>query len=206
MTIIKLKTLQDFKNTIFDIISKYDRKELNLMIPGGSVLSCLDDNRYEDLETSKWKIFFCDERMRKEYSNFESAKNFIGKIKGKVFPIINSKDNSSGAILVDKYENILENATIDVCLLGIGDNGHICSLWPDSDALDSRRMVEQVKVDCPLSPERITVTLEFINKSVKDLYFVIPPREKPKTVVQPAKSILERLKVKYTTIITDNKQ
>lgn len=206
MNVLKLKTLEDFKNTIFNILSKYSGSDFNLMIPGGSVLKCLDDDRYENLDTSQWKIFFCDERIKKEYSNFKAAKNFIKRIKGRVFPMISDEydtQESNLSTLTESYDKILANNEMNVCLLGIGDNGHTCSLWPDSDVLDSKKMVEHVEVDCPLSPKRMTVTLEFLNKSVKNLYFVIPPKETPKKITQPADSILKRLKVEFTTIITE---
>lgn len=108
----------------------------------------------------------------------------------------------------DRYEKIVaevrSQGNIDICFLGIGDNGHICSSWPESQSLLSDRMVEAVEVECPLSRRRITVTLKFLNESVKKLYFVIPPKNgKPQSIVEPHKSIRDKMTVGYDVILPE---
>ncbi|ELA42142.1 uncharacterized protein VICG_00785 [Vittaforma corneae ATCC 50505] len=195
--LIELGTMQEFKDSMFNILKNYDSKACNLMISGGSIIKCLDCDQLETLDTLQWKIFFCDERCEEKHSNFKSASSFLEKIRGEVFPIkilANSEESAKN------YEDILKKNIhkIDVCLLGIGENGHICSLWPNSESLNSKALVERVEVDCNASSVRITVTLCFINQFVKNLIFVIPPKNgKSKGIKKPDKSIIERLKVGY---------
>lgn len=195
--LIELGTMQEFKDTLLNILKSYDGKACNLMISGGSILKCLDNDQFEAVDTSQWKIFFCDERCEEEHSNFKSASSFLEKIKGKVFPVLMLTKPEMSA---KSYEDTLKRNVrmIDVCLLGIGENGHICSLWPNSESLNSETLVEHVEVDCKLSPMRVTVTLYFINQFVKSLIFVVPPKNgKTKGIKSPDESITKRLKVDY---------
>jgi len=240
----------DFKEKLYSILSPYDSKHLNLMISGGSLLKDLDYSKYKDLDSSKWKIFFADERCNTKYLNFEGALPFIKSLDAMVYPILpiclmkEAKENccnlrfdqsyeckcrkkennpeecrksftNDDAIeekkiieLRDRYEKIMSNTdvvkAIDICLLGIGDNGHICSLWPESESLLSNRFVENVNVDCPLSRNRITVTLKLLNELVKSLYFVIPPKKgKPQSVSEPHESIRKKITIKYDVILPE---
>lgn len=199
-----MRTLKtgDFRGALWDILSSFDSRDLNLVISGGSILNYLEDSRYESIDTSRWDVFFADERCNTDHLNYDKARPFLSLLRARVHPIIYSvpvdKDD-----LRNKYESKLMGITsVDICLLGVGDNGHICSLWPNSDSLDSHRLVELVSVDCPFSPDRITVTLRFINRYVKGLYFVIPPKNgRPKDVTGPHLSIRDRLEIEYTVVL-----
>lgn len=237
----------NFKNEIYDILKVYDQIEMALMIAGGSILDLLDEPKYQALDTSKWRIYYADERCNINHLNFIGSLGFLKHLKAKVFPIVpvnndddrpiqncesvfNPRESSlqdyrdyvllpkTKALVIEnnprgydlnnnndlakRYEEILVEADhMDVCLLDIGANGHICSIWPDSDTLYSDKLVEFAKVNCPLSESRITVTTRYINNNVKDLFFVIPQVEKSNEVTGPHPSILNKILVKYTTII-----
>jgi 6-phosphogluconolactonase len=219
-----------YKDFIFNLLKDYSGKNLNLMISGGSLLKCMDDERYRGLDSKKWKIFYADERCNVDYLNFKGSFVFLDKIEGQIYPIydgntsvmkedavndcnsIMKEDSMIGKdapndyfkLLNSRYQNLLlknENK-IDICLLGIGNNGHICSLWPNSKSLKSKNLTEFVTVDCPMSPERITVTIHFLNDYVKNLFFILPPKDgKPKEVKEPHESILKELTTKYITFL-----
>lgn len=193
-----VKTEQDFKNLLLNILMDFSNKKCNLMISGGSLLNYMNDLSLEKLETKDWNVFFCDERFEEQHSNFKAASKFLKNIKGSVFPM-SQKNFKESAV---EYEEILKKygPEMDVCLLGIGENGHICSLWPNSKELESEKLVEAVKVETPISPERITVTLKFINQFVKNLYFLIPSKNgKSKGIKEPDESIKNKIKIKYKT-------
>lgn len=203
-TLMTLQILtKNFSNTLFDLLKEYDSQNFNLMISGGSILQHLDDDRYNSIDTTKWNVFFADERCNKEFSNFQDAKEFLRRIKGKIYhiEILNNPEESARIY----EEKLKENAqTINLCLLGVGDNGHICSLWPESPDLETKKQVQSVTVDCKVSPQRITVTLSFLNNHVKNLFFVIPPRNgKPKKVKEPHPNIKEKLKIDYISILPE---
>lgn len=202
---MKMLRTRDFSEMLWNILSPFDSRELNLMISGGSILDYLKDSRYRSVNSSKWQVFFADERCNMNYLNYEGSMLFLNLLEAKVHPILTrDKERSMGMhSLRDRYESDLKSiSSIDVCLLGVGENGHICSLWPSSSSLDSNRLVEAVTVDCPLSPDRLTVTLKFINQHVRDLYFVIPPKDgKPKDITGPHPSIRDKLLIDYAIIL-----
>lgn len=187
---------KDFNDELYQILKDYSDKEFNLMIAGGSLLKCLVDPRLKDLVTDKWKVFFADERVDQKYLNYNDASGFLSQLKGTVFRI---KSELSASECVKDYTNVLEN--IDLCLLGIGDDGHICSLFPDTASLDSNAPVIAIEEKLPVSNKRITVTLKFINEKVGRLYFVVPAKDgKVKNVLVPHQSILSRLKKDFIVI------
>ncbi|KAI5150562.1 6-phosphogluconolactonase [Enteropsectra breve] len=191
----------NFKETIYKILEKYSGKELNLMIAGGSLLNILAYEKTGTLNTGAWKIYFADERVEQGHLNYSGAQDFLNLTNCKFFPMETSLGAKEAA---EKYNKILDGVKIDLCLLGIGDNGHICSLWPESDSLESKENVVGVCVECPLSPQRVTTTLKFLNESVSCLYFVIPPKNgKPKSISEPHESIRSRLTKEYTVVLPE---
>lgn len=204
----------NFKELLFEILSEYSGKSSNIMISGGSLLEVLNNSNYRNLDTSKWSIFYADERCDQNLLNYTASLPFLGYLNAKVYRI-RTDLGASGAVL--DYSSIIEDVKIrrvnnditeastiqmDVCILGIGENGHICSLWPDSKSLDAEDFVINTKVDTNISPERVTITLRFLNSSVKNLYFVLPPKNgKVKTVVEPHSSIKSRINIKYRIIL-----
>ncbi|KAI4292431.1 6-phosphogluconolactonase [Pancytospora philotis] len=195
----------DFSQALLGILAKFDGRSCNLMISGGSLLTCLDSPAYADMDCSKWRIFFADERADPRCRNFSDAQKFLGRIRAEAFPI---PADLSGDEAAREYERTvrahMRDGPIDVCLLGVGENGHICSLWPDAPELQSEELVVPAMVDCPLSPIRITVTLRFLNSRVARLFFVIPPKNgKPKSVAAPHCSIADGLTLDYTVVLPE---
>lgn len=185
----------DFSTELYNILKGCSGLDLSLMISGGSLLKCLDDRRYEELDTSKWVIFYSDERTDQEQLNYTASIPFISKLRAKVHRIDSSIDVQKA---VEEYSGKLVD--IDVCLLGIGGDGHVCSLLPGSTELDSEEYVVALEGDFPTSPRRISVTLKFINEKVSRLYFVVP-NSKDKNVSRPDESIMSRLKKDFVVML-----
>ena len=192
---MKFILTEDFKSEIYNLLVPYDNHPLNLMIAGGSLLNILDNPSISFLNSSQWKIFYADERCHKSCLNFTGSKPFLSYLNtDQIFKIdVESEDP------VSQYKKVLE--PIDLCLLGIGSDGHICSLFPDLNDLDTTEDVIQVFNPNVVSPNRITVSLHFLNTKVNNLYFVIPPKEKVKNVVKPHERICKRLQIEFTSII-----
>lgn len=193
-------TTDDFPGTIFEILEEYSGKPCNLMIAGGSLLAILNNPAYKSLDTRRWQIFYADERCDQAHLNYDGSRPFLSLLSAKSHPIRKQLGKQAAA---NEYRNLLDRAgEMDICLLGIGDNGHICSLWPESEGLADEKSVVGADVDSDVSPQRVTITIAYINNSIRRLYFVLPPKNGVrKRVTEPEESIRSRIKIEYTTIL-----
>jgi 6-phosphogluconolactonase len=133
-------------------------------------------------------IWFTDERCvppDHEHSNFRMAEQaLLGKIEGAAVHRMRGELGAhDGAVA---YENELEEfgpSQLDLILLGLGPDAHICSLFPGDDALgEHERRVVGVETPgmAPLVP-RITLTLPVVNSS-RQIVFLVTGEDKAEAV------------------------
>jgi len=147
-----------------------NKKNISIALSGGStplpILSILKEYK---LNWEYFNFFMVDER---NVSISSSSSNY-GNIEKVFFRDINSSshsminDNYSIEECAINYENLLctkiplgENSLpiFDLILLGIGDDGHTASLFPDTKGLNESKKVV-IKNSVPqLNTERITLT------------------------------------------------
>lgn len=146
-------------------------------------------------------IFWGDERCvppDDEASNFrmarESLLEHVPVPEENVHPIHIGSGGASEA--AEAYERTLrahfgEGAvgTFDLVVLGLGEDGHTASLFPDDEALDeSRRWVVAVEAPAYRPPrDRITLTLPALNLS-REAFFLVSGRAKRATVSEVLRS------------------
>ena len=153
-----LKTLSENKNNI------------SIALSGGStplpILGLLKDYK---LNWEYFDFFMVDERNVSisssscNYGNIEKV--FLRDVNSSSYSMIN--DNHSIEECVINYEKLLcskiplgENSlpVFDLIILGIGDDGHTASLFPDTKGLNERKKAV-IKNNVPqLNTERITLT------------------------------------------------
>lgn len=63
------------------------------------------------------------------------------------------------------YAREISGTTIDICLLGIGEDGHIASLFPHHPSSDPTPSLTVGVTDPPKPPDRVSLTLAAINRS-----------------------------------------
>ena len=63
------------------------------------------------------------------------------------------------------YAREISGTTLDICLLGIGEDGHIASLFADHPAFEPTQSLVVGVADPPKPPERVSLTLSAINRS-----------------------------------------
>ncbi|MEZ5079870.1 MAG: 6-phosphogluconolactonase [Thermoleophilia bacterium] len=135
---------------------------------------------------ARLQLFFGDERLvppDDEASNYRLAREAflermavpptaIHRIKGELAP-----DDAAAAAEAEVREvmgvppGVIPR--LDLCLLGIGPDGHTASLFPDDPVLDvtDRLMVPVHRPEMP-EPWRVTMTMPFINASRRVLFLV----------------------------------
>ncbi|CAH7675609.1 hypothetical protein BY996DRAFT_4581440 [Phakopsora pachyrhizi] len=168
-----------------------------IAISGGSLPKLLTDGLLKNsrVKWESWKVFFADERvvpLEHADSNFASAMDcFLSKAPIKRSQIISimslPPEDVDFADMTPMISSIYEaqildeletNATdpiprFDLILLGMGEDGHTCSLFPSHPLLEGRTDATVAWIDdSPKPPKyRITLTLPVIN-AAHDLAFV----------------------------------
>ena len=162
------------------LVKKKQNKKLSFVLTGGESPRKL----YRKLANIKidWNnidLFWGDERYvshLSKYSNYKLAKNeLINKIqinKENIFPI--KTDKSIDKCSSDYSKNIKryfknKKITFDYCLLGMGRDGHVASLFPNSKNLNKKFITKPItRKDF----KRITLSLNVINNSKKILLWL----------------------------------
>jgi 6-phosphogluconolactonase len=196
-------SLKDFNRIIADRIFEIGKQAISrnnrfmLALSGGNtprpIYKMLATKKYDDLEWSKVHIFLTDERFVED-GHPDSNFGWISKIlRGKacvdqIYPMWRSDISSEVAAL--QYEKGLrdifnlnpgETPHFDLMLLGIGEDGHVASLFPDQYSnIPEKRLVYSYNVP-KIDSERITLTLKTINNSIQ-LIFIVKGIEKSKVI------------------------
>ena len=75
------------------------------------------------------------------------------------------------------YAEELGDTTFDVCLLGMGPDGHVASIFPEHPSSEAEGRVIAVRDAPKPPPERISLTLEVINAST-EVWFLVAGQDK----------------------------
>jgi len=135
--------------------------------------------------TNKWFIFFTDERcvaLDDEESNFKNVGQHVLqplKIPKENVVHIDGEQYGDAAKAAKLYEEsvhkFFEQSTcpvFDLILLGMGPDGHTCSLFPEHKLLDEAKSTVAAITDSPKPPSsRITFTFPVLN-AAKAVAFV----------------------------------
>jgi len=158
-----------------------------LGVSGGSIINFLAEGLPKiSTDWSKWKIFLCDERL----VPVDDPESTYGCYKQKLLPLLNgfpeenfiqAKLGVSGEESAQDYESKLKTlwtddpssasyGMSDCLLLGVGPDGHTCSLFPGHPVLNvADRWVTNIADSPKPPPSRITLTYPFINKATNIL-------------------------------------
>ena len=143
------------------------RGRFALAIPGGSVVSLLARGLAAPVAAPNWHVFWADERrvpLADPQSNFRLAETeLLPKLAGAhLHPIRGSAAD---------YETELRPfLPLDLVLLGVGEDGHVASLFPEHPATrETARLVAEVHDAPKPPPDRVTLTFLVLNAARETL-------------------------------------
>ena len=131
-------------------------------IAGGSLPSLL--KQLKPVHPTKWIIVLADERivpLNHADSNAKLIYDNIGINKEQV--IVINPELEPKACAEDYATKIKQYLPLTVALLGMGPDGHICSLFPHHPLLQSIKQVDYITDSPKPPPNRITLTFPVLN-------------------------------------------
>jgi len=168
----------------------------NIGVSGGSLVSFLVAGLPKiKTDFRKWRIFFCDERI----VPVENADSTYGVYKEKLIDtkavplnpeqFIVIKQNVTPEEAANAYEEDIKKYVplnplpqFDMLLLGMGPDGHTCSLFPGHKLLsETSRWVAPITDSPKPPPSRITLTFPVINNA-KVCVFAITGKDKAEMI------------------------
>lgn len=152
-------------------------------LSGGSLIRYMATGAQSSTtDWTKWKLFFCDER----YVKFDDVESTFGQYRTEFIPKTTLTEaqfvtidtslelkECAQAYELEIYKNFgiqdLDFKTIpkfDLLLLGMGPDGHTCSLFPDHPLLQTEDVLIAPIADSPKPPpSRVTMTYTLIKHS-----------------------------------------
>lgn len=165
-------------------------KRVSCGLSGGSTaLIFLGALRQAQVDWKKVTLFWADERAAgpdDPESNYSIADQLLlsplgGKAPGAIRMPTDTMPLAQAALWYDNaLATYLNNGPLDLALLGVGEDGHICSLFPGHKALmtNDRRVV--AIEDAPKPPaRRLSLTLRYVVQTRKIWVIAIGPRKLP---------------------------
>ena len=129
-------------------------------LPGGSVVPLLARGLAR-VDASNWHVFWTDERcvpLSDPQSNFRLAETeLLPRLAGaQIHPVRGSA--------ADCETELRPFLPLDLVLLGVGEDGHVASLFPGNPALrETARLVADVHGAPKPPPDRVTLTFPVLN-------------------------------------------
>ncbi|ALC48741.1 CG17333 [Drosophila busckii] len=189
-----LKTLADTIKSCAQQ-AKTNGNTFRIGLSGGSLVQLLTNALVSHkFDTSSWVFFFCDERYVAPDHNDSTYWAYKSHLMKKVPSIVDGqflKVNTSLPLdaCASDYESRVQSEfgcckpEFDLLLLGMGPDGHTCSLFPEQPAslTETKRLVMPIRNSPKPPPERVTFTLPLINNA-KNVVFVVTGDSKMEVV------------------------
>lgn len=176
---------EDFIETCNAFIT--EKGNANIALSGGNtpklLFTILADEYLNEIDWQKLNFYWVDERCvppDSPESNFGEAEKYLfskTNSHNNIHRIIGEEDPEKEA---ERYSEVLKNnlpfknnfPEIDLIILGMGDDGHTASIFPDRmDLLRTEKYCE-VAVHPVSKQKRITLTGKVINNSAKIVFLV----------------------------------
>ncbi len=138
---------------------------------------CYELLRYAAIEWSRIEVYFSDERclprgdpQRNDTMAHEALLDYVPIPLAQIHAIPAEQGPAQGA--ADYSVELLPALPLDLVLLGLGEDGHTASLFPDHPGLSSKSLVVPI-FDAPKFPaQRVSLGLEVLNTARHKLFLV----------------------------------
>ncbi|KAI7692744.1 6-phosphogluconolactonase [Sarcoptes scabiei] len=192
INLLKCESLQEskeeFRKVIQKAVDENDGPYFTVGLSGGGLPAILAEV-LPSIQTDwqKWRFFFCDERL----VSFSDPESTFGAYRSIVVPkipdislnqfiTIDPTLNSWAAAYdyLSKMKQVfsrnveIDFPRFDLLFLGMGPDGHTCSLFPGRPALNTKRWIAYVGDSPKPPPNRITMTLPVLNNAKYCVFFV----------------------------------
>jgi len=192
MNLLIYKTKTELLEDLADYIIKIGEKAIeeqdcfNFVLTGGNspkeLYEMLSTTYRDSLDWSKVYFFVGDERNvppgHESYNGLMAKKSILGPLNidaDHIFFVDTTLAPEKAAIeyaksISDHFEGA--DISFDLILLGMGDDGHTASLFPDTEILDDKEVTVAAVYVEKLSTYRISFTAPLINKA-KNVAFLV---------------------------------
>jgi len=194
----KKQTAAALAEEIFQKINECD-DSVNIALSGGStpaiLFSIVAEDYGDKINWRKVRIFWVDERSvppEDDQSNYKmTARTLLSQIdipESNVYRIHGENDAGKEAV---RYSEVIEQSVpmeknlprFDIILLGMGDDGHTASIFPDQMSLLKSDKICERAIHPQNGQERVTMTGSVINNG-KNIYFLICGESKVEILVK----------------------
>ncbi len=139
------------------------------------------------VDWSRVELWWGDERFVGTGSEDRNAEPALALLSGLglaadlVHPMPARDDDHDLDAAAEAYADELGSTRFDVCLLGLGPDGHVASLFPEHPSSYAEGSVIAVRSAPKPPPERISLTLDVINNAA-EVWFLVSGADKAKAV------------------------
>jgi 6-phosphogluconolactonase len=143
-----------------------------------------EEGGHSAVDWSRIELWWGDERFvpagdadRNADSTLEILQPALPLDPSRVHPMPPSDAGLDLDAAADSYAQELGRTNFDICLLGMGPDGHVASIFPEHPSAYAEGDVIAVRASPKPPPERISITLPVINRS-SEVWFVVSGSDK----------------------------
>jgi len=152
----------------------------SIVLAGGNTpLALYRQLAAEPMQWSKWRVYFGDERClppdHPERNSFQAGRALLDHVPIRAEHIFTPPSELGPLVAASRYGEMLKGTgEFDLVLLGLGEDGHTASLFPEQDMGSGRDAPDVLPVfDAPKPPpDRISLSAQRLSRARQVLFLV----------------------------------